>query len=143
MYQEVKLILNPLDQVSQYEPDSESHDYMACSFELNGKKIIFRKGKITPTKVGQFVTFWKREGAGPIMPFDFEDSFDSFMVFVKAENKEGLFLFPKSVLLEKGILSLKGKGGKRAFRLYPPWDKADNAQAKKSQAWQLGYFNLL
>jgi hypothetical protein len=26
------------------------------------------------------------------------------------------------------------------MRIYPPWDKADNSQAKKTQAWQLQYF---
>ncbi len=26
------------------------------------------------------------------------------------------------------------------MRIYPPWDKADNAQAKRTQAWQVQYF---
>lgn len=26
------------------------------------------------------------------------------------------------------------------MRIYPPWDKAENSQAKKTQAWQLNYF---
>jgi hypothetical protein len=32
------------------------------------------------------------------------------------------------------------KGGKRAIRVYPPWDKAESRQAEKTQKWQLEYF---
>jgi hypothetical protein len=59
---------------------------------------------------------------------------------VRAENHFGQFVFPKAVLGEKGIVSCNGKEGKRAMRIYPPWDIADNSQAKKTQAWQLQYF---
>ena len=38
----------------------ESAEYGAYIFEINGFKIRFRVAKITPTKVGQFVTLWKR-----------------------------------------------------------------------------------
>ncbi|MFQ6421766.1 MULTISPECIES: MepB family protein [unclassified Bacillus (in: firmicutes)] len=30
--------------------------------------------------------------------------------------------------------------GKRAIRVYPPWDKTTSRQAQKTQAWQLEYF---
>ncbi len=52
----------------------------------------------------------------------------------------GQFIFPKSILLVKGILSDGEKDGKRGFRVYPPWDKAVNKQAKQTQQWQLQYF---
>lgn len=52
----------------------------------------------------------------------------------------GIFIFPKSVLMQKGILSKNSKGGKRALRVYPSWDVAENKQAKKTQEWQLVYF---
>ena len=42
--------------------------------------------------------------------------------------------------LKDNILSSSKKEGKRAMRIYPPWDKTDNSQAKKTQAWQLQYF---
>jgi hypothetical protein len=120
--------------------ENESADYGASEFTLNNYAIKFRVGKITPTKVGQFVTFWKRVGNGPILPYDFSDSFDFLIVSVRAKNHFGQFIFPKSVLSEKGIVSCKEKEGKRAMRIYPPWDKTDNSQAKKTQAWQLQYF---
>lgn len=120
--------------------EDESEDYGAAEFTLNNHSIKFRVGKITPTKVGQFVTFWKRIDKGPILPYDFNDSFDFLVVSARAGNHFGQFVFPKAVLCEKAIVSCHGKEGKRAMRIYPPWDKADNPQAKKTQAWQLQYF---
>lgn len=120
--------------------DSESKEYGACSFEMNGKKIIFRIGKITPTKVGQFVTFWKRTGKSPIMPYDMSDQFDFLVINVHDKDRSGQFVFPKQVLYEKGVISKNGLGGKRAMRIYPAWDVTDNAQAKRTQAWQIKYF---
>lgn len=120
--------------------EDESADYGACEFTIKNRSIKFRAGKITPTKIGQFVTFWKRIGKGPILPYEFTDSFDFLVVSVRAENHFGQFVFPKEVLSEKGIVSCDGKEGKRAMRIYPSWDKADNSQAKKTQAWQLQYF---
>ena len=121
-------------------PSVESKDYGACTFTLGYKNIIFRVAKKTPTKVGQFVTFWKRIGSGPIMPYDCADSFDFFVVSVRSGKNFGQFVFPKHILWEKGVISKERKGGKRAIRVYPPWDTTDNAQAIKTQAWQQNYF---
>ena len=118
----------------------ESAEYGACSFELNNLSVRFRVSKITPTKIGQFVTLWKRIGKGSIEPFDSKDVLDLVIISARHETNFGHFIFPKSVLLEKRILSLNGKGGKRAIRVYPPWDSAINKQAQKTQNWQLNYF---
>ena len=91
------------------EPESE--EYGAYEFELNGKCVKFRVAKITPTKVGQFVTLWKRIGNGPIQPHDLADPVDFFIVVSHGEHF-GQFVFPKVVLFEKGIVSIEGKGGK-------------------------------
>jgi hypothetical protein len=120
--------------------DAESQEYSACGFEINGYAIKFRVAKITPTKIGQFVTFWKRIGSGPIMPYDTADLFDFLIVSVRRLDLLGQFIFPKAVLYEKGFVSKNGKDGKRAMRVYPPWDVTDNKQAKMTQAWQLNYF---
>ena len=50
--------------------NSESVEYRACTFALNGLKIIHRISKITPTKIGQFLTIWKRNGNGITELFD-------------------------------------------------------------------------
>lgn len=121
---------------------NESKEYKACSFLLNRNKIIFRKSKITPKKMGQFVTFWKRS-SGPIEPYHENDEFDFFVINCSFENNLGQFVFPKSILIQKGIISSKNKEGKRAFRVYPLWEKAINKQAQKTQSWQKDYFILL
>lgn len=127
-------------EISKLEIESESEGYGACRFELNGRIVFSRNAKITPKKVGQFVTFWKRNANGPIEPFDTSDEMDFCVVNVKGENTFGQFVFPKSVLIEKGIISTKKKEGKRGFRLYPSWDLAKSTQAKRTQKWQLDYF---
>lgn len=122
------------------QSEAESQEYGACTFNMNNCAVIFRVAKITPTKSGQFVTLWKRIGNGPIMPYDITDPIDLVVVTVHNKDHFGQFVFPKKVLCEKGIISHSGKEGKRAFRVYPSWDIADNAQAKKTQTWQLQYF---
>ena len=126
--------------ISKFQTETESKEYNACRFELNGLKIISRNSKITPKKVGQFVTFWKRNGNGPIEPFEEKDQIDFYVVNVRAENEFGQFVFPKSVLIKKGIISTDKKEGKRAFRVYPSWDNANNKQAERTQKWQLDFF---
>lgn len=127
-------------EISDFKLEPESKEYDACRFELNGLNIISRNAKVTPTKAGQFVTFWKRNGNGPIEPFSENDPIDFFVVNIRTESKLGQFVFPKSVLIKKGIISTERKEGKRAFRVYPNWDIARNKQAERTQKWQLDYF---
>ncbi|WP_342778286.1 MepB family protein [Streptomyces botrytidirepellens] len=47
---------------------------------------------------------------------------------------------PRDVLCEHGIVSRGGSGGKRGFRVYPPWVTTTNRQASRTQAWQTKYF---
>jgi len=121
----------------------ESVEYNACSFALNQHKIEFRVSKITPTKTGQFVSIWKRNENGITEPFASSDDLDFIVITSKSGENLGQFIFPKSVLVEKGIISNKGKDGKRGIRVYPPWDKATNKQAEKTQVWQVNYFLLI
>lgn len=126
--------------MSDFQIETESKEYDACRFELNGMKIISRNAKITPKKGGLFVTFWKRNGNGPIEPFEESDQADFYTVNVRTENELGQFVFPKSILIKKGIISTAIKEGKRAFRVYPKWDIAKSKQAERTQKWQLEYF---
>jgi hypothetical protein len=122
------------------QPETESQDYNAYDFQINNYTIKFRSAKITPTKTGQFVTLWKRNKAGIIEPFDFSDAIDFVIVSVRKNDLSGQFIFPKSVLLQKGIFSTAAKEGIRATRVYPPWDETTSKQAQKTQQWQLDYF---
>jgi hypothetical protein len=126
--------------MSDFSLEAESKEYEACRFELNGMNIVCRSAKITPAKAGQFVTFWKRKGSGPIEPFHLNDKIDFFVVNVQFNNQLGQFVFPVSLLIEKGIISTPEKEGKRAFRVYTVWDENLNRQAEQTQRWQLKYF---
>jgi hypothetical protein len=120
--------------------NSESAEYGACSFELNGKMIQHRVSKITPTKTGQFVTIWKRNKEGITEPFDISDDIDFIIITSRNGDNLGQFIFPKAVLADKGIITSNGKKGKRGIRVYTPWDSATNKQSQKTQAWQTKYF---
>lgn len=127
-------------ELSNIEIEKESSAYCAFRFEINKLKVVFRLAKITPTKTGQFVTLWKRKSEkGVIEPFEITDDIDVFVINVKTEKHFGQFVFPKSVLVQQGIIT-NLKEGKRAIRVYPIWDLTLNKQAQKTQKWQLDYF---
>ena len=136
-----KLVYDPCGfDLTDLKLNSESVEYGACSFGLNGKAIQHRVSKITPTKTGQFVTIWKRNKDGITEPFDILDDLDFVIITSKSGDNFGQFIFPKSVLADKGIITRNGKKGKRGIRVYPPWDIATNKQAEKTQRWQIEYF---
>jgi hypothetical protein len=120
--------------------DKESKEYKACTFKLNHTKIIYREAKITPLKIGQFVTVWQRNEHGITAPFAETDNFDFIIIACKSDDKIGHFIFSKKILVQQRIITTADKDGKRGMRIYPIWDVAMNAQAIKTQAWQLNYF---
>jgi hypothetical protein len=134
LYEKCDLVL------SNFQKEAESAEYAAATFMLNNFKILYRQAKITPTKIGQFVTLWKRNSEGVTAPFHVEDDLDFTIICVQKDDNLGQFIFPKTILHEKGILADDKKDGKRGFRVYPPWDIAENKQAKQTQAWQLQHF---
>ena len=84
-------IYDPCDfELTNFIQEIESTEYDACQFQLNGKTIISRTSKITPKKVGQFVTFWKRIPSGIIAPFEASDTFDFFVVNTKIDNTKAI-----------------------------------------------------
>lgn len=136
-----ELIYNPCGfDSSQPLPETQNAEYGAYLFTLNTSAIRFRVAKITPTKVGQFVTLWERIGNGPIQPYDMSEPVDYYVISTREGNNFGHFIFPKAVLCDHDIISNQGDGGKRAIRVYPPWDKPTSRQAQKTQNWQLEYF---
>ncbi|GIO23901.1 hypothetical protein J11TS1_24820 [Oceanobacillus sp. J11TS1] len=62
------------------------------------------------------------------------------MISIIDKDLKGQFIFPKSLLLDKGILRTVDNKGKMAIRVYPSWEKSLNNSAKKTQAWQAPYF---
>lgn len=127
-------------QLEDYFQEPNGIPYSACGFSLNGKKIRFRSANLTPKKLGQFVTLWKRNETGSTAPLDSADPFDGIMVSARKADAFGLFIFPKSILSEHTVISTREQGGKRGFRVYPPWDSLVSRQAIKTQSWQSDYF---
>lgn len=122
-------------------PEAEGAEYGACRAELHGQRLILRVAKTTPTKIGQFVTVWKRPHPdSEIAPLDEADPLDVVIIAVSDGARHGFFIFPCSVLLERGVMSRGGQGGKRALRVYPPWCALESAQALRTQRWQAGWF---
>ncbi len=120
--------------------NAESEEYSACTFALDGRIVHYRVSKNTPTKTGQFVTIWQRNDLGITEPYNASDKFDFIMIVSLAERLRGLFIFPKLVLVEKGIVTANGKMGKRGIRVYPPWDVPGSRQGEMTQRWQTKYF---
>jgi hypothetical protein len=136
-----KYIFEPLGtRFSDLEHECESQEYGALRFKINNFNILFRVAKITPKKIGQFVTIWKRINKGPIMPFDSSDPIDLVIICVRQDNLRGYFVFPQQILINQKIFSHNHKDGKRAIRVYPSWDQTKNRQAQTTQRWQIKYF---
>lgn len=126
--------------ISAAVPEAENADYGAFVSGIGRSAVRFRVGKQTPTKVGLFVSVWRRAQDGSTEPFAAEDCADLLVITARAGPRSGQFVFPTSALVEHGIVSVAGRGGKRGFRVYPPWSMAANKQARRSQEWQCGYF---
>lgn len=121
--------------------ENESAEYGACRLSLNDHSIMFRIAKTTPTKIGQFVTMWKRSTLnGEISPLDITDGVDFVVIHASDKTHHGQFVFNQKILLQKDIISNNNAGGKRGIRVYPPWTKPTAKEAIKTQQWQLPYF---
>jgi hypothetical protein len=121
-------------------PDAENAEYGAVSFFLDGRRVKYRAAKVTPTKNGLFAVAWKRAGDGSTVPFSGDDPFDLLAVSTREGSRFGQFVFPRPALIEHDIVSSEGRGGKRGFRVYPPWVTVESRQAGRTQAWQAEYF---
>lgn len=136
----LKIKENNLGEFTDYKVHEEASEYFGCEYIYNDHKYIQRTAKITPKKVGQFVTLWKRNSKGLTVPFEADDFLKSVLILTKQDQRVGSFLFPKELLIEKGILT-SSKDGKRGFRVYPDWDRPTSKQALKTQEWQLKCFS--
>ncbi len=145
------------------DPIPESSKYDAMSFGMDNKNIVYRKGKVTPDRPGAFLAVWQRPSASSVnnkpIPLK-QGDLDYLFVHVQEHSnlttpgqsltnpKCGLFIFPVSVLIEKGIVLSSSKKGKTGFRVFPPWSqdrglvatKVFSESGKKTQRWQLPYF---
>ncbi|MDP0400368.1 MepB family protein [Tsukamurella strandjordii] len=121
-------------------PEPEGEEYGAHTVEAGGRTVAFRIGKTTPTKVGQFVTAWRRSAAGPIRPLDAADGVALLVIASYQDDRGGYFVFPRDVLVSRGVFADGARGGKRGFRIYPPWVEPPAGQATRTRSWQVEHF---
>ncbi len=140
----------------------ESSKYEALNFSLNDRNIVYRKGKVTSDRPGAFLAVWQRppsEDLNSNKPIPLTSS-DLDYLFIHVEShsniseglehrsKYGMFIFPVSLLIEKGILASVKSKGKTGFRVFPPWSedrgvvgtKVFSEPGKKTQRWQIPFF---
>lgn len=120
--------------------ESENNAYDAHTFALNGKKIVYRQAKITPTKTGLFVALWQRSSTKTAIPYSIHSDFDLVIIHCYEHGKTGQFIFNKKALEQKKIISTNKQTGKNGFRVYPSWSIPKNKQAEQTQKWQLNHF---
>ena len=137
-----KMIYEPNDLiVNSVQEEKQNSKYGAGTFQLSSRTVRFRVANITPTKAGQFVAFWEKDRNNKNQPYLYEEAPDLFVITTfKNADEFGQFIFPKEVLLEKGILRSDLTKGKMAIRVYPSWDSPSSKQAMITQKWQLPYF---
>ncbi|WP_201595281.1 MepB family protein [Psychrobacter vallis] len=144
-----KVIYNPNQlTITSIKEEKQNLEYAAGTFELINKLTVktvrFRVAKKTPTKVGQFVTFWEKNSKGINQPFQYDSSPDLLVITTfKGNHIFGQFVFPKNVLLRHNILKSDFTKGKMGIRVYPSWDKPTSSTALKTQSWQLDYFFMV
>ena len=140
----------------------ESAKYEGLVFSINDKSIVFRKGNVTSDRPGAFLAIWKRPSSNkenkpiPLQPVDLDYLFVQVEEHSNITNidksinnpKSGMFIFPVSLLVKKGIVSSETSKGKTGFRVFPPWSQdrgiagtqVFSESGKKTQRWQLPYF---
>jgi len=149
----------------------ENSKYDALTFALNDKKMVYRKGKVTPDRPGAFLAIWQRPSDLVLSPLMSNSTGNKPVpltaneldyLFIKVhshspeandqllgtDTKQGMFIFPVSVLIAKGIIYTEKSKGKTGFRVFPPWSedrgvvgtKVFSESGKKTQRWQLPYF---
>ncbi|HAG42584.1 MAG TPA: mep operon protein MepB [Clostridium sp.] len=126
--------------VTNLHEEKQNSEYAGGTFQLNHRTVRFRMSKVTPNKVGQFVSFWEKDENMQNQAFPYESAPDLLVITCITDNKLGQFVFPKEILLKKKILRTCLQKGKMAMRVYPIWDTPISNQAIETQKWQLLYF---
>lgn len=127
--------------VSSVQEEPQNSKYCGVKFKLNSKSIRFRLAHTTEKKAGQFVSFWEKDEKNRNQAYGFDRATDLLVIntFGKGDYF-GQFVFPKEVLLDKGILKNGPIKGKMGMRVYPSWDEVTSDQARASQTWQGKFF---
>jgi hypothetical protein len=120
---------------SDFKLEVINSKYCASSFKVKGKIYKYRKGNLTPRKVGLFVAFYKVDNIN--VPYEDIDEFDYLVIDCNVEEYYGYFILSKTDLIKLGVIkSVKDNSeGKMGFRVYPDSKKVIvlNKQASKTK----------
>jgi hypothetical protein len=134
-------VFDPLGlECSLPRPESANAEYGAFLLCVGDRHVRSRVARVTPTKSGLFVAVWRRAPDRSTQPHDSEEGIEVLAISVREGEHFGLFVFPRDALIVHGIVSVAGVGGKRGFRLYPPWSAVESRQARQTQQWQVEYY---
>ncbi|QIL46533.1 MepB family protein [Vagococcus coleopterorum] len=120
--------------------ESQNSEYEGCWFDLNGKTYRSRLAKKTPTKAGYFVVAWEKDRENVNQAYNFESAKDYLVINIIDNDLRGQFLFPKEILIKKGIIKTEEQKGKMGFRVYLPTEQDLNKTATQTQRWQKAYY---
>src|SRR5699024_6481723 len=112
-----------------HEFEEWNQEYEAFNFEFNGVEFKSRLAKKTPKKIGYFVALWRKNEINKNRPFNFNESKDKLIINILDGPKKGQFVFPKELLVKKGVISSEKYKGKMAIRVYPNWEQNLNKTA--------------
>lgn len=136
----LKNIFSEESEVKDLTEEKYNQDYEALTFSFKEEAYQSRLAKKTPTKSGYFVTCWTKDEDNYNRPYKIEEFADYLIVAVIDDELNGYFLFPRELLVEKGILASSKYQGEMAFRVYPKWCNQLNKTAGQTQKWQCKYF---
>ena len=128
--------------ITDIKLEDHNADYEGFTFvdQSTGITVRSRLAKKTATKPGYFVSFWEKDKDNKNQAYPYEASPNMIAINIIDGQNEGIFLFPKEVLLQKKILRSDGQNGKMGIRVYPPFCPYLNKTAQKTQAWQQNYY---
>ncbi|WP_210142864.1 MULTISPECIES: MepB family protein [unclassified Mammaliicoccus] len=126
--------------IEYYKLEELNIKYEACSFQIQDITYRSRRAKKTANKKGYFVVFWVKDHNNQNIPYTYSETPDKLIIAILDDNKKGLFIFPKDILLKQKIISNLEVKGKMAMRVYPPWENHLNKTASQTQNWQKEFF---
>jgi hypothetical protein len=116
---------------------------VAYAYTVGGAEVRFRGARPARNNGAPVSASCKKDEDGLTKPFDAADPVDLIVISVRdtvLSRNFGQFVFPREVLVERKIVSTDGVGGKRGFRVYPPWVQTKTDAEASTQAWQLEFF---
>ncbi|MGO2093217.1 MAG: MepB family protein [Mammaliicoccus sciuri] len=142
MFDSIELIKNYFNDepIEDYKFEELNIKYEACSFQIQNITYRSRRAKKTANKKGYFVVFWVKDQNDQNRPYTYSETPDKLIIAILDNNKKGLFIFPKDILLKQKIISNHEIKGKMAMRVYPPWENPLNKTASQNQNWQKEFF---